>query len=229
MPRIARVTVPSVPHHITQRGNRRQKTFFSDKDYTTYIDLMAEWCNRCGVEIWAYCLMPNHVHLIAVPDDENSLAKAIGEAHRRYTRHINFRKGWRGHLWQGRFASYPMDDVYLIVATRYIELNPVKARLVSKPELWKYSSAASHVYGKEDILLSRTSLLNEMVDDWKEFLSLTPSEQDIKMLQLHERTGRPLGSDGFLTRIEKSVGRLLKPKKPGRKPKTNSMYKGVTH
>ncbi len=132
MPRIERVTVPSIPHHITQRGNRRQKTFFSNKDYTTYIDLMAEWCNRCGVEIWAYCLMPNHVHLIAVPDNEDSLAKAIGEAHRRYTRHINFRKGWRGHLWQGRFASYPMDEVYLMVAARYIELNPVKARLVRK-------------------------------------------------------------------------------------------------
>ena len=219
MPRIARVTVPSVPHHITQRGNRRQKTFFSNKDYAAYIDLMAEWCNRCGVEIWTYCLMPNHVHLIAVPDNENSLAKAIGEAHRRYTRHINFRKGWRGHLWQGRFASYPMDEVYLMVATRYIELNPVKARLVSKPELWKYSSAASHVYGKEDTLLSRTSLLDEMIDDWKEFLRLTPTEQDIKMLQQHERTGRPLGSDGFLTRIEKSIGRLLKPKRPGRKPK----------
>lgn len=219
MPRIARVSVPSVPHHITQRGNRRQKTFFSNKDYATYIDLMAEWCNRCGVEIWAYCLMPNHVHLIAVPDKEYSLAKAIGEAHRRYTRHINFRKGWRGHLWQGRFASYPMDENYLMVAVRYVELNPVKARLVSKPELWKYSSAASHVYGKEDALLSRTSLLNEMIDDWKEFLRSTTSEQDIKMLQQHERTGRPLGSDGFLTRLEKSIGRLLKPKRPGRKPK----------
>jgi len=112
-----------------------------------------------------------------------------------------------------------MDEVYLMVAARYIELNPVKARLVSKPELWKYSSASSHVYGKEDTLLSRTSLLNEMIDDWKEFLRLTSSEQDIKMLQQHERTGRPLGSDGFLIRLEKSIGRLLKPKRPGRKPK----------
>ncbi len=219
MPRIARVTVPSVPHHITQRGNRRQKTFFSNKDYATYIDLMAEWCNRCGVEIWAYCLMPNHVHLIAVPDNEDSLAKAIGEVHRRYTRHINFRKGWRGHLWQRRFASYPMDEVYLMIAARYIELNPVKAGLVSKPELWKYSGAASHIYGNEDALLSRTSQLKEMIDDWKEFLRFAPSGQDIKMLQQHERTGRPLGSEGFLTRLEKSIGRLLKPKRPGRKPK----------
>jgi len=163
--------------------------------------------------------MPNHVHLIAVPDNEDSLAKAIGEAHRRYTRHINFRKGWRGHLWQGRFASYPMDEVYLMAAVRYIELNPVKARLVSKPEMWNYSSAASHIHGKEDALLSRASLLNEMIDDWKDFLCLTPSEQDIKMLQQHERTGRPLGSEGFITRLEKSIDRLLKPKRPGRKPK----------
>ncbi len=138
MPRIARVTVPSVPHHVTQRGNRRQKTFFNNKDF---------------------------------------------------------------------------------IAARYIELNPVKAGLVSKPELWEYSNAASHVYKKEDALLSRTSLLNEMIDDWKEFLNSTTSEQDAKMLQQHDRTGRPLGSDGFLTRVENSIGRLLKPKRPGRKPK----------
>ncbi|MHC4455144.1 MAG: transposase, partial [Planctomycetota bacterium] len=115
----------------------------------------------------------------------------------------------------------------LMIAARYIELNPVKAGLVSNPELWKYSSAASHVYGKEDVLLSRTSLLNEMIDDWKEFLNSTTSEQDIKMLQQHERTGRPLGSYGFLTRLEKSIGRLLKPKRPGRKPKKGKIRYGV--
>src|SRR3989338_246305 len=103
-------------------GKRR---FSVIKTTQPIIDLVAEWCNRCGVEIWAYCLMPNHVHLITVPDKEDSLAKAIGEAHRRYTRYINFREGWRGHLWQGCFASYPMDDIYLIVAVRYVELNPV--------------------------------------------------------------------------------------------------------
>ena len=91
-----------------------------------------------------------------------------------------------------------------------------------KTEVLKYSSASCHVYGKEDILLSRTSLLNEMIEDWKEFLRLTSSEQNIKMLQQHERTGRPLGSDGFLIRLEKSIGRLLKPKRPGRKPKKAS-------
>jgi len=110
MPRIARVVAPGFPHHITQRGNRRQETFFRDEDYVAYKSLLSEWCQRHGVDIWAYCLMPNHVHMIAVPQDEDGLRLAVGEAHRRYTREINFREGWRGHLWQGRFASFPMDE-----------------------------------------------------------------------------------------------------------------------
>lgn len=110
MARIARVVAPGLPHHITQRGNRRQQTFFEDADYQLYLELMAEWCVRCGVAIWAYCLMPNHVHLVAVPQDPEGLRRAIGEAHRRYTRHVNFRQQWRGHLWQDRFASFPLDE-----------------------------------------------------------------------------------------------------------------------
>src|SRR5947209_4469298 len=114
MARLARVVVPGLPHHVTQRGNRRLQTFFSDEDYRAYLDLMAHWCTACRVEIWSYCLMPNHIHLIAVPDSENGLRRAIGEAHRRYTRRVNFRQRWRGHLWQGRFASFVMDEPYLL-------------------------------------------------------------------------------------------------------------------
>ena len=98
MARLARVVVPGYPHHVTQRGNRRQQTFFCEEDYTAYLELMAEWCKVRGVQIWAYCLMPNHVHLIAVPQSEDGLSRAIGEAHRRYTRRINFREKWRGYL-----------------------------------------------------------------------------------------------------------------------------------
>jgi putative transposase len=108
MSRLARIVVPDYPHHIIQRGNRRQQTFFCDEDYEAYISLMAEWCGHLGVEIWFYCLMPNHVHLIAAPKSEDGLRRAIGEAHRRYTRRINYREDWRGHLWQGRFSSYVM-------------------------------------------------------------------------------------------------------------------------
>ncbi len=101
MARLARVVVPGVPHHVTQRGNRRQATFFNEEDYAAYLALLGEWCGRCGVAVWAYCLMPNHVHLIVVPESEDGLRRGLGEAHRRYTRRINFREGWRGHLWQG--------------------------------------------------------------------------------------------------------------------------------
>ena len=107
MARIARVVVPNIPHHIIQRGNRRQKVFFREDDYREYLSLMREWCRRFGIDIWAYCLMPNHVHLIVVPQAEEALQAGIAEVHRRYSRMINFRKGWRGHWWQGRFASSP--------------------------------------------------------------------------------------------------------------------------
>ena len=134
MARLARVVAPGFPRHITQRGNRRQQTFFCDEDYQRYVELMAEWCNALEVEILAYCLMPNHVHLIAVPQSAHGLGRAIGEAHRRYTRMINFRERWRGHLRQGRFASVVLDEPYLLTAARYVELNPVRAGLVGGME-----------------------------------------------------------------------------------------------
>jgi putative transposase len=154
MARIARVVAPGMPHHVTQRGNRRQQTFFNDDDYRSYQALMSEWCDAHNVEIWAYCLMPNHIHLIAVPKAKDSLKLAIGEAHRRYTRRINFREGWRGHLWQGRFSSFIMDEGYLLACTRYIELNPVRAGLAKKPEDWPWSSALPHILGENDTLVT---------------------------------------------------------------------------
>ena len=133
MARIARVVAPGYPHHITQRGNRRQETFFCDDDYRAYIELMSEWLAKHKVEVWAWCLMPNHIHLIAVPQIQEGLARAIGEAHRRYTRRIDFRENWRGHLWQKRFASFPMDETHLLAAVRYVEMNPVTANMVEQP------------------------------------------------------------------------------------------------
>lgn len=153
MVRIARVVAPGIPHHITQRGNRRQATFFEVDDYRAYLALMGEWCRRCRVDVWAHCLMPNHVHLIAVPSTEDGFRRAIGEAHRRYTRRVNFREGWRGHLWQGRFASYPLDEAHLVAAARYVEQNPVKAGLAERAWGYPWSSAAAHVVGENDTLV----------------------------------------------------------------------------
>lgn len=218
MARIARVVAEHYPHHVIQRGNRRQDTFFCEEDYRVYLRLMAEWSGRCGVEIWAYCLMPNHVHLIAVPETEAGLRSAIGEAHRRYTRHINFRENWRGHLWQGRFASYVMDEQYLLAAVRYIELNPVKADLSTTPTAYPWSSAAAHVAGKDDVLVTVKPLL-KMVDDWGAFLAAGVSDDEYDKLCRHERTGRPVGSDQFVALLESRLSRTLSPQKGGRPKK----------
>ena len=218
MVRIARVVAPGIPHHITQRGNRRMDTFFSDADYREYLYLMAEWCNRCKVEIWAYCLMSNHIHLIAVPESEDGLRRAIGEAHRRYTRYINFQKGWKGHLWQGRFGSFPMDEQYLIATARYIELNPVKVGSVNRAEDYRWSSAQAHLQGEDDILVKAEPLI-KIIPDWQDLLASDLTEEEYKTLRRHERTGRPLGNDDFVTGMENLTARALRMKKPGPKKK----------
>lgn len=218
MARVARIVIPGIPHHVTQRGNRRQKTFFSEQDYRAYIVLMSEWCKLCKVQVWAYCLMPNHVHMIAVPETSEGLCRAIGEAHRRYTRLVNFREGWRGFLWQGRFASFPMDERYLLAAARYVEMNPVRARLAGSPELYPWSSAAAHISGKDDALVRVTPLL-ELVGDWQDFLGTEEAGQEAEEMRRHERTGRPLGSEGFIEKLEKLLSRSLCRRKPGPKPK----------
>ena len=216
MPRIARIVVPGIPHHITQRGNRRQESFFNDADYRAYISFISEACHLHGVEIWAYCLMSNHVHLIAVPEKAESLRCAIGEAHRRYTRAINFRQKWRGHLWQERFASFPMNEIYLLAAARYVELNPVRAQMTTDPISYPWSSAKSHVLGKDDTLV-RVKPLLDLVPDWKNFLHEGINEKDMKRIRQHERTGRPLGDDQFIKKMEGVVNRVLMKKKPGPK------------
>ena len=218
MARLARVVVAGVPHHITQRGNRRQATFFEEGDYRRYLALMGQWCQRCGVAVWAYCLMPNHVHLIVVPSSEDGLRRGLGEAHRRYTRHVNLREGWRGHLWQGRFASFPMDERYLMRAARYVELNPVRAKLCRAPWRWAWSSAAAHMAGKDDGLV-RVGPLLKRAGDWREFLSEGLEADEAERFRRHERTGRPLGQARFLERIEKTLGRVIRPNKRGPKPK----------
>ena len=218
MARIARVIAAGITHHITQRGNRRMQTFFGDADYRAYIALLAEWCRKCRIEVWAYCLMPNHVHLIAVPESEDALRLGVGEAHRRYSRMINFRENWRGHLWQGRFASFPMDETYLLAAARYVEMNPVVAGLADDAAAWPWSSARAHLSATDDELVIAAPLL-EMAGDWRLLLAGSANEEQINDIRKHERTGRPLGSEEFIERLETTLDRSLKRGKPGPKGK----------
>ena len=163
--------------------------------------------------------MSNHVHLIVVPESEDGLRRGIGEAHRRYSRRINFREGWRGHLWQGRFASFPMDERHLMLAARYVELNPVRAKLCRVPWRWRWSSAAAHIAGRNDGLVDVAPLLGR-VDDWREYLAVGLAPEQAALLRQHERTGRPLGRAAFLRRLETRLGRVLRKKTPGRKLKS---------
>ncbi len=215
MARHARLVVPGIPHHVTQRGNRRLPVFFGDGDYRTYKSLLGEWCAKAGTQVWAYCLMPNHVHLILVPSHEDGLRAALGETHRRYTRHVNARKGWLGHLWQSRFASFPMDDAHLLACARYVELNPVRAKLVRSPRAWAWSSAKAHLTGKDDDLISVAPLLDR-VDDWRAHLGTKLAAEDIDTIRGHERTGHPLGDTRFLARLKRRLGKDVTPRKPGR-------------
>lgn len=216
MARMARVVAAGVPHHVTQRGNRRQQVFFSDADYKNYLLSLSGACSEAGVAVWAYCLMPNHVHLILVPSDANGLRAALANTHRRYSRDINFREGWRGYLWQGRFASFPMDGNYVMTCARYIELNPVRARLVQRPADWRWSSARAHLKRQDDGVV-RVEPLLKRAGDWKSFLG-QGLESDYAAIRSSERTGRPLGDKSFVRKLEKKLDRVLTRRKPGPKP-----------
>jgi len=216
MARIARVVAAGLPHHVTQRGNRRQTTFFTEDDYRYYLAELAEWSAFHDVLIWSYCLMPNHVHLIAVPKEEDGLKLAIGETHRRYARRINFRMGWRGHLWQGRFSSCPMDERYLLAAARYIERNPVAAGIVASPGDYPWSSARHYLGQHVDPLIQQTPL-SAMVSDWQTFLSGDVDAESRAAIGQAERSGRPLGDADFVARLEGVLGRTLRRQKPGPK------------
>jgi putative transposase len=212
------VVIGGIPHHIIQRGSRRQQTFFSDSDYRAYIEIMRRQCSLHEVKIWAYCLMPNHIHLIAVPEQPNELSRAIGEAHRYYAVRVNARRAWVGHLWQQRFSSYLLDDDHLLSAARYIERNPVAAGLAASPEAWRWSSARAHLSGHDDRLVAAAPLLR-VVPDWRGFLQQEP--EDTVVYKEHERTGLPLGDAAFVERCEQAAGRILRPRKRGPKgPRT---------
>lgn len=215
MPRIARLVIPGIPHHVTQRGNRRQPVFFSDADYQTYKTLLGEWSEKAGTKVWAWCLMPNHVHLVLVPAHADGLRAALGETHRRYTRHVNVREDWRGHLWQSRFASFALDEKWLQAAVRHVELNPVRAGLVKSPADWKWSSAKAHLDGKPDGLTDLAPMA-ERVPDWKSYLAGGLDDEALAGIRRGERSGMAAGSDAFLDSIRETTGRDIRTRPRGR-------------
>ena len=218
MARMARLVVPGCPHHITQRGSRRQQVFFSDDDYLAYLSLMRSAMVKCRIEVWAYCLMPNHVHWVVVPGDVDSLRIFFSEGHRRYARRINRREGWRGHLWQERSHSFAMDEAHNFAAVRYVEQNPVRADLRVQPDAWRWSSAKAHLAGMSDGLVQVEPMLKR-APDWGAYLEGRDPKSVYNSIHRHSATGRPLGNAGFIEKLEAETGLRIRPAKPGPLPR----------
>lgn len=218
MARIKRIVLPHIPHHITQRGVRSMNIFFKPSDYEYYKEILHEQCEIYDLKIVSYALMTNHIHLIAIPSTEESLSRAIGETHRLYTRKINFEQKVKGHLFQERFYSTPLDEYHFLNALKYVEQNPVKANIVRYPWDYIYSSARYRVNMiKEDKLLSSCDMIDD-IKEYREFLQEFVEDQWIKE---KTRTGKPCGDEAFYDKILLTTGIDYKSKKPGRKQKTD--------
>lgn len=218
MPRQARFVVPGAPHHVTQRGNHRARVFFSPHDQAAYLHLLRDRAARHAIEIVAYCLMPNHVHLVVVPESADALHRAMGVVHSQYARRINRMKDRTGHCWQSRFFSSPLSERYFLNAVRYVEQNPVRARMVARAEDYQGSSAAAHCGLQGDPLVEvkpRSPLLAAIVS-WSRWLAEGIADDELETLRKNGSQNLPCGDDEFVSRLEASAGRSLRFRPPGR-------------
>lgn len=216
MPRIPRVVAIKCPHHITQRGNNRQKIFNNSSDYLRYLEWLNTYKDKYKLSILAYCLMPNHVHFVAIPNDKDSLAKTFNTCHMRYAQLFNKKNNMGGHLFQDRFYSCILDKKHLYYVVRYVENNPVRSKLVEKPLDWKWSSTRHHINNEKSILTLVE--INEYINisDWERYLKEDSDEQTIDKIRANTLTGRPLGSETFISDLERLFGRRLRPLPEGR-------------
>ena len=228
MARLARVVVPGFPHHVKHWSNRHARLFDNDRSRQSYLELVGRYARACNVEIWAYCLLKNHVHWVVVPKTASSLADCFRGAHTRFAVDVNAARGESGHLWENRFQSCPLDRAHLAAVLRYVENNPVRAKLVGRAEAFRWSSAVAHCGSKDPAgILSLAAWRREYrPKQWRAALRKEPDPAVLKMIRLRTRTGRPLGAPEFMRKTEELLGRRLRPlpvgRPPGRKNKAPS-------
>ena len=219
MPRVSRVVLAGVPFHVTQRGNRRGQVFFSDQNRAIYLEWLREYAERCSVETLAYCLMPNHVHLVLVPSTSQGLHRMLKPLHTRYAQFVNRAMGWKGHLWQGRFFSSALDQTYLWTAVRYVERNPVRAEIIDRAENYPWSSAAGHCGRRRDPVLTQNPRWQRQfsgIGDWSPWLAQGDEQAGLDTLRRHAQAGIPCGSASFVEALERDLGRPLRCQLQGR-------------
>jgi len=219
---MARVVAAGIPHHVTQRGNARQSVFDDSVDRRTYVTLLRRYASEHELPIWAWCLMSNHIHLLAVPKTGAALANALGHTHRDYARYHNARSGKSGHLWQARYYSCPVDALGVCTVMAYIERNPVRAGLVELAEDYPWSSAVAHVTNRDDSgLLDAAPALEEYTQErWRETLRVGVEDEALRQrIRLATMTGRPFGSAEFTEELERAAHRRLRTRPAGRPKK----------
>lgn len=230
MPRVARIVVPGLPHHVTQRGNYSQTVFDSDGDKRRYLLWVKEYSLKYRLSVLAYCIMSNHVHFIVIPQDEDSMARTFNTAHMRYSQYRNRNLNVAGHLWQGRFFSCVMDERHLIAAARYIERNPVRAGVVKKPWDYVWSSASDHAYNQRKSIVDVHELFDHIEvsqDNWKSFVDGFDREEDVLIIKKHTMTGMPMGSGAFVERLEGRFGKVLRLMPAGRPRRAADAEKNI--
>ena len=217
------MVIPGCPHHVTQRGNNRSDVFFVNDDRRVYLELLMDHSSQFGLDVVAYCLMTNHIHLVVIPEQADSLAKAVGRTNLRYTQYINHLHGRCGHLWQDRFFSSALDEQHFWKALAYVERNPVRAGMVSHAWEYPWSSASAHVEGMDATRLLDLEKWLDMLGgaDWRETLTIPQDEQFVSRLRRWTNRGCPLGSDSFISKMERLIGRRLRPLPVGRPKKKN--------
>lgn len=218
MPRVARIVIPRTPHHVTQRGNRRGTVFFCDDDRRAYLALLRDYAARHTVEVLAYCLMSNHVHLVVVPRSPDGLHRLLKPLHMQHAQRVNRAYGWKGHLWQGRYFSSPLDEVYLWAAIRYVERNPVRAGVTDRAEEYQWSSAAAHCDITRDTILTTSDSWRQRlatIRDWSAWLASGDAPDCLEVLRRRVDKGLPCGSREFVEALEESTGRDLQERPRG--------------
>ncbi len=216
MSRSARIAIVDFPHHITQRGNNKNTIFFDDEDYSKYLTLLEKYKTKYYLDIFSYTLMPNHIHVKAIPKQLDSFSRTFNYTQMCYTQYFNKKYKKVGHLWQSRFFSCPLDEQHTYAVTKYIELNPVRAKLVKNPEDWKWSSARDHLDIEQGIisLSSREQILD--IPNWREYLRIEPSEELIETINVCTLKGKPLGDKAFFEMLENKLGISLASRPKGR-------------
>jgi putative transposase len=218
MPRQARAVFANIPHHITQRGNRKADVFFCDADKDYYLELLGTYAAKHKVDILAYCLMTNHIHLVLRPTTKDGLQKVLKPLHMRYSQYINKQNNTTGILWQGRFFSAPLDEVYTYYAFAYVENNPVVAGMVDNAIDYKYSSGRHHAGLLVDNLITNYDI-GVSQSDYQEYLQSLLKHKSVKLLQTQTHKGLPCGSDDFIQKLSSVVGRDLALRNIGRPKK----------